>query len=64
MRNRWENILKEDFISNSKWLVMNCTVDEYINQAWTIKFLWLVAVLILWKIYKFVVWKITSSKVQ
>ena len=34
MRNRWENILKEDFISNSKWLVMNCTVDEYINQAW------------------------------
>lgn len=34
MRNRWENILREDFISNSKWLVMNCTVDEYINQAW------------------------------
>lgn len=34
MRNRWENILKEDFIGNSKWLVMNCTVDEYINQAW------------------------------
>lgn len=34
MRNRWENILREDFISNSKWLVMNCTVDEYINQTW------------------------------
>lgn len=34
MRNRWENILREDFISNSKWLVMNCTVDEYVNQAW------------------------------
>ena len=34
MRNRWENILKEDFIGNSKWLVMNCTVDEFINQAW------------------------------
>ena len=34
MRSRWENILREDFISNSKWLVMNCTVDEYINQAW------------------------------
>lgn len=34
MRNRWENILREDFISNSKWLIMNCTVDEYINQAW------------------------------
>ena len=34
MRNRWENILKDDFISNSKWLVLNCTLDEYINQAW------------------------------
>ena len=34
MRNCWENILREDFISNSKWLVMNCTVDEYVNQAW------------------------------
>lgn len=34
MRKRWEDILREDFISNSKWLVLNCTVDEYINQAW------------------------------
>ena len=34
MRNRWENILREDFISNSKWLVMNCTIDEYLTQAW------------------------------
>lgn len=34
MRNRWENILRDDFISNSKWLVLNCTLEEYINQAW------------------------------
>ena len=34
MRKRWEDILREDFISNKKWIVMNCTIDEYINQAW------------------------------
>ena len=34
MRARWEDILREDFISNKKWIVMNCTLDEYINQAW------------------------------
>lgn len=34
MRKRWEDILRDDFISNSKWLVLNCTLDEYINQAW------------------------------
>ena len=34
MRKRWEDILKDDFISNSKWLTLNCTLDEYINQAW------------------------------
>lgn len=34
MRTRWENILRDDFINNSKWLVLNCTLDEYINQAW------------------------------
>lgn len=34
MRKRWENILREDFISNSKWLILNCTIDEYVNQAW------------------------------
>ena len=34
MRKRWEDILREDFINNSKWLVLNCTLDEYINQAW------------------------------
>ena len=34
MRKRWEDILRDDFINNSKWLVLNCTLDEYINQAW------------------------------
>lgn len=34
MRERWEKILEEDFVSNNKWLVLNCTVKEYINQAW------------------------------
>ncbi len=34
MRLRWENILKEDFISNNKWINLNCTIDEYVNQCW------------------------------
>lgn len=34
MRNRWEEILKNDFINNKKWLIMNCTIEEYINIAW------------------------------
>lgn len=34
MRTRWEGILRDDFISNRKWIVMNCTLEEYINQAW------------------------------
>ena len=34
MRTRWEDILREDFIKNKKWIVMNCTIDEYVNQAW------------------------------
>lgn len=31
---RWRDILKEDFISNQKWLIMNCTIEEYLTQAW------------------------------
>lgn len=31
---RWREILKKDFIENKKWLVMNCTLDEYLTQAW------------------------------
>lgn len=34
MRIRWEEILKDDFIKNSKWTILNCTLEEYINQAW------------------------------
>lgn len=34
MRARWEDILKDDFIKNRKWIVMNCTLDEYLNVAW------------------------------
>lgn len=33
--NRWREILKQDFIDKSKWLIMNCTIDEYIVKAWT-----------------------------
>jgi len=32
--NRWRNILEEDFINNNKWLIMNCTIEEYVQQAW------------------------------
>lgn len=31
---RWRDILRKDFISHNKWLVMNCTVDEYVKKAW------------------------------
>lgn len=31
---RWRNILKEDFIANKKWIIMNCTINEYLTQAW------------------------------
>ena len=34
MRKRWKDILKDDFITNSKWLTLNCTIEEYVNQAW------------------------------
>jgi phosphoadenosine phosphosulfate reductase len=34
MRKRWEDKLKKDFIDNKKWIVMNCTINEYINSAW------------------------------
>ena len=29
---RWRNILKEDFIAKKKWIIMNCTIDEYLTQ--------------------------------
>lgn len=31
---RWQERLKEDFINNYKWIVMNCTLQEYIQEAW------------------------------
>lgn len=31
---RWRNILQKDFIRNQKWLIMNCTIGEYLTQAW------------------------------
>lgn len=34
MRKHWEKILEEDFIKNNKWLILNCTLDEYVNRAW------------------------------
>jgi hypothetical protein len=34
MRKRWEEILRKDFINNKKWIVMNCTIEEYITAAW------------------------------
>lgn len=31
---RWRNMLKKDFIENKKWLIMNCTIKEYLEVAW------------------------------
>ena len=35
MYERWQKILTKDFIQNYKWLIMNCTLQEYIQKAWT-----------------------------
>lgn len=32
--NRWQNILRDNFIRNNKWIIMNCTVDEYCSKFW------------------------------
>lgn len=31
---RWQKILKDDFINNQKWNRLNCTLDEYLKGAW------------------------------
>ncbi len=31
---RWRDILRRTFINDNKWLIMNCTVEEYVQQAW------------------------------
>lgn len=32
---RWRDILRKDFLNNNKWLIMNCTAEEYVTRAWT-----------------------------
>ena len=32
---RWQERLEQDFLSNYKWIVMNCTLQEYLQEAWT-----------------------------
>lgn len=34
LRNRWEGIVREDFLHNQRWTMMNCTLDEYIKDGW------------------------------
>ena len=34
MYNRWQEIVKQDFIKNNKWIIMNCTLKEYMT-AWS-----------------------------
>ncbi len=31
---RWQNILKEDFYKNNKWLSVHCTIEEYLRDGW------------------------------
>lgn len=31
---RWRDILRKNFIQNKKWIIMNCTLQEYLTQAW------------------------------
>ena len=35
MYERWQRILKEDFLSNYKWISVHCTLQEYMQGAWT-----------------------------
>ena len=35
MYQRWQKILADDFKNNYKWLIMNCTLQEYLQKAWT-----------------------------
>lgn len=32
---RWRNILRENFAQENRWVKLNCTVDEYVNGAWS-----------------------------
>ena len=31
---RWRDILEKDFISEGKWVNLNCTLKEYVQKAW------------------------------
>jgi 3'-phosphoadenosine 5'-phosphosulfate sulfotransferase (PAPS reductase)/FAD synthetase len=31
---RWQSRLEQDFKSNFKWIIMNCTLKEYLQVAW------------------------------
>lgn len=32
---RFQNILKQDFLKNHKWISVHCSLDEYVQGAWT-----------------------------
>lgn len=32
---RWQEILKNDFLNNYKWISVHCTLEEYLQGAWT-----------------------------
>lgn len=34
MRMRWENTLRKSFIKNQWWSGKNCTIDEFVKEAW------------------------------
>ena len=33
--NKWNTILRDDFIEIDGWTIYNCTIDEYLWRAWT-----------------------------
>lgn len=35
MYERWQNRLRDDFINNTKWISVHCTLKEYLQGAWT-----------------------------
>jgi 3'-phosphoadenosine 5'-phosphosulfate sulfotransferase (PAPS reductase)/FAD synthetase len=35
MYKRWQQILKDDFLNNYKWISVHCTLEEYLQGAWT-----------------------------
>lgn len=31
---RWRDFLRKDFTKEQRWIKLNCTTDEYVNEAW------------------------------